>query len=103
MTLHDTVELSKKVLIWFSGAIAGIIVIVLLFQLGIIIKNVLFPPKVQPPTFTYGKLPQIRFPENAVTQKFTFTLNTLSGTLPELPNRLNVFQITEAQPNFLNL
>lgn len=103
MTLHDTINLAKKVLLWVFIAIGGVFLLFVLFQFGLIVKNMLFPPQIQPPTSAYGKLPTIRFPENAVTQKFTYTLNTISGVLPEFPNRLDVFPITEPKPNFLNL
>lgn len=103
MTLHETIEMSKKGLIAVFGVIGGILLIVVLFRLAGVVNNILFPPKVQPALATYGKLPAIGFPENAATQKFTYTLNTVSGALPELPDRLNVYPITEPEANFLNL
>lgn len=103
MTLHQTIELAKRVSFWIGISFGGLIGVVLLFQLGVIIKNLLFPPKIQPPNFKYDKLQAIQFPKNATTQPLTYTINTVTGELPELSDRLNVYPIVQAQPNFLNL
>lgn len=103
MTLHETIDMSKKMLLASFGVIGCILLLVILFRLGVIVKNILFPPKIQPALATYGKLPPLVLPENAVTQKFSYTLNTVSGVLPDLPDRLNVYPITPPQANFLNL
>ncbi len=103
MTLHRTIDIAKKFFLGIGAGIGVIIVIVLLFQLGVIIKNVLFPPPIQPANHLYDALPKISFPENITSDKLTYTLNTISGTFPEFPDRLNVFQIKQPEPNFLNL
>lgn len=103
MTLYDTARLIKKAGIGSAVGIILIIVIVILVRVGINIKNSLYPDKL-PPTRTFGELPPLQFPENAVNNNFTYTLETITGGLPtELPDRLNVFAITENGPNFLNL
>lgn len=103
MTLHDTTELSKKVGIGSAIGIVLIIVLVLFFQGGVIVKNILFPRPIEPPNFVYDKLPAIEFPENATTKQLTYTKNTLSGELPDFPDRLIVFPIIQNAPNLLNL
>jgi hypothetical protein len=103
MTLHRTIDVAKKFLLGIGAGITVIIVIVLIVQLGIIIKNILFPPPIQPPNHAFDTLPAIDFPQNITSDKLTYTLNTITGTLPEFPDRLNVFQIQQPQPNFLNL
>lgn len=103
MTLHETIENTKK------GSIATGIGIVAIFILYIFIKIIslifliVFPPVVPPPNVLFGKVPTISFPQNAVAQNFTYTINTVSGTLPNFPDRLNIYQITQPQPNLLNL
>lgn len=103
MTLHQTVEIAKKFLLGIAAGIGVIFFFFLLFQLGVIIKNILFPPQILPANHSYGTLPAIQFPENSTSQPLTYTVNTLTGTLPEFPDRLNVFPIQQPQPNFLNL
>lgn len=103
MTLHDTTESMKKATIGGGIGIAAIILLVILFRGAILVKNIIFPPKVEPPNHAYDILPAIQFPENAVAQNLTYSLNTLTGTFPVFPDRLNVFPITQPQPNLLNL
>jgi hypothetical protein len=103
MTLHRTIDVAKKFLLGIGASIAVIAVIVLIFQLGIIIKNVLFPPPIQPPNHLYDVLPAMDFPQDITSDKLSYTLNTITGTFPEFPDRLSVFQIQQPQPNFLNL
>ena len=103
MTLHQTIDIARRFLFSVGAVLGAIIVIFLLFRLGIIIKNMIFPPQIQPPTVAYGKLPQIAFPPNVTDTKLTFSLNTITGTLPQFYDRLNIFEIEQRQPNFLNL
>lgn len=104
MTLHNTTELLKKA---GTGSVIGIttiLLIVILIRVGISVKNSLYPPVKAPPTQTFGVLPPLQFPKNALSNNFTYTLHTLSGELPtDLPSRLSVFPIVESAPNFLNL
>ncbi|HZE86686.1 MAG TPA: hypothetical protein VE090_00625 [Methylomirabilota bacterium] len=103
MTLHQTVEVSKKVLLGSFLGIGGLIVLFVLFQGVIIIKNMLFPAKIQTPNHAFNTLPALQFPENAAQTALTYKLNTVTGSLPEVPDRINVYQIEQPQPNLLNL
>lgn len=88
------------------GSIIGIIavvILVVLFRVGVAVKNILYPPKVEPPTMAYDKLTPLAFPKDAVGSSLTYTLNTLTGELPEFPDRLNVYPTVLHEPNFLNL
>ncbi len=103
MTLHQSIEAAKKFLL---GVIAGIILIIILtflYRLTIIAKNALFPGKITPANHLYDKVPALKFPKNSISDKLTYKLNTLSGTLPQFPDRLEIFPITQPQPNLLNL
>ena len=103
MTLHQATEAMKKVLLIVGALFGGILLIVFLFQLGVLLKNAIFPPKVEPPTHLYGKLPKIVFPANVTDKQLTYTINTIDGNFPTVPDRLGVFPILQPQPNFLNL
>lgn len=103
MTLHQVTEIMKKALIIVGGILGVILLIVFIFQIGVLVKNALFPPEIKPPTQTYGKLPKVEFPANVTNQKLTYTLNTITGGFPSVPDRLGVFPIFQQQPNFLNL
>jgi hypothetical protein len=103
MTLHTTVELMKKAIIWGGIGLGGIIVLVIFFQIGVFFKNMLFPPKIEAPSRLYQAIPALEFPKSATTNNLTYTLNTLSGDFPEFPDRLRVYPIFQPEPNFLNL
>ncbi len=104
MTLHNVTENSKKVAIGAGAAIVGIIVLVLIFQLGGFIKNIIAPPRATEPEMAFGQLPVMQFPESGITRKKTYTINTITGELPQdFPDRLHVYKIKKPTPNLLNL
>lgn len=103
MTLHQATIIMKKTLIVFGAIFGGILLILFLFQVGMLLKNLLFPPERKPPTHLFGKLSKITFPENATNKPLTYTINTVTGGFPDFPDRLSVFQVFQPQPNFLNL
>ncbi len=104
MTLHDTTESAKKLMIGGIIGATGILSLVIVFRIGIIVKNILFPPRAIPPNVAYGELAPIHFPSDAVPGNYTYDINTFTGTLPEgLPDRLNVFPIVQKVPGLNNL
>jgi len=103
MTLHKAVEVTKKFLIGVSIGIAAILVFMLLFRLGIIIKNIISPPKTLPPTHLFEALPAISFPPNVINKTLTYDLNTVTGSLPKFPDRIDVFPISKTEPSLLLL
>ena len=102
-TLHNTTEFMKRFGIGSAIGVVGIIVLVIFFNIGVAVKNILFPPKIEPANQAYGPLPPIAFPEDVVPQVFTYTVDTLDGTLPTFPDRLTVYPIVNESPNLLNL
>lgn len=103
MSLHKTIEFTRKFLIGILLGVAAVFIFILIFRLGIIVKNLLFPPKITPANHLYGTLPKITFPQSTTNTKFTYTINTVSGELPKFPDRLNVYPIKQQEPSFLNL
>lgn len=104
MTLHETVEFSKKGAVGTSIGIVLIMVIVILFRVGIGFKNVIFPPKVEPPTHQFGQLPPIEFPASTITGDLTYSIQTVIGSLPsDFPDRLNVYQINKPEQDLTAL
>jgi len=104
MTLHDTAEISKKVGITVSIGLGIILIVAISIKVGGFIKSVLNPPKIAPPNQAYGKLPAILFPNSTVKGQYTYSLNTVNGSLPDnFPDRLVVYPMIVPQPNLLNL
>lgn len=103
MTLHRTVDVIQRAAIGTAIGVGAILLLVVLFRGTTFIKNLIAPPVIAPPNIEYGVLPQIQFPASTVTRTFSYSLNTLSGGLPEYPDRLVVFPVQIAEPNLLNL
>lgn len=104
MTLHETTENFKKGSIATLIGLGGILLIVVMFRVGVFIKEVFFPPSIEPPNMAYGQLPPLTFPINAVEGNFVYKVNTPSGNLPEdFPDRLHVYPITKESAGLLNL
>lgn len=104
MTLHDTAEFSKKAGIALSLGLGVILLLVIFFKIGNFIHSILFPPKISPPNEAYGKIPPIAFPQSTVKGEFTYSINTVDGSLPQnFPDRVIVYPMIISQPNLLNL
>ncbi len=103
LTLHKATEETKTIL-KFGGILLGLILgFLIITNIGGALKELLFPTPPTPPTVTFGKLPKPIFIENSQIKPETFTLNTISGQLPNFPIKLNVYKIKNPQPNLLAL
>lgn len=104
MSLHKATEIIKKILLFAGGGIGAIIILVMIFKFGAIIKNIISPPRTVPPNQTYGTLPPLQFPRSEFDNSYKYTLNTVSGALPiDFPERLVIYPVIKATPNLLNL
>lgn len=101
-TLHKVTEATKKVIIGFTIGIASIVFLIFLIRVLGNIKEALFPTPPTPPTMSFGKLPQLVFPQNDTTGTLSYSLNTVTGTLPNLPDRATVYKIQQPQANLLS-
>lgn len=103
MTLHATTEILKKVVI-YGGSLLGIIILGwIIFKSSGMIKDMLYPVKVEAPNKLYDALPGIVFPKNATDEKLNYTMNTVSGTFPVFPDRLYIYPVVQEEPSFSNL
>ncbi len=103
MTLHQTRETIIKFGIGSVISFVIILFIVIIYRVGVGVKNTLYPPKIQPPNSAYDVLPSLQFPKSATNGNLTYTLNTLTGALPDFPDRLYIYPFVRQEPNFLNL
>lgn len=103
MTLHKAVELIKKLGIGMGIGIGLIVIITLVFRFGVFMVKTFSPPQIAPPNQALGELSAIEFPQSSIDNKFTYTLNTVSGTLPDYPDRIIVFPLKAQEPSLLNL
>ncbi len=103
LTLHDTTEDIKKLALGGAIIAGAVIIIMIVFRIGVSVFNAVNPPKVAPPTVEFGKLPPMSFPKSVTDEKLTYVNNTISGTLPEFPDRLPVYPIHQDKGTLLNL
>lgn len=99
MSLHAVTEEVRSVVKWASITLGIILLSYVLFKGGVIVKNIIFPPQLPPPTVAFGKLPQLLFPENASSQTFSYKLNTTTGALPVFADRIKVYELIKPQPS----
>jgi hypothetical protein len=101
--LSHVSDLTRKVLEIIGISIVAIILLFVFFNIGIIIKNIIAPTPPAPPTVAFGKLDKLSFPESFNTSTYSYSVNTLSGTLPALPDRVTVYKLEQPAPNLLSL
>lgn len=107
LTLHKATEGIKKILKWGLIAAVSLILLLIIFRVGGNIKEYFFPTPPPSPTVSFGKLPRILFPANAIDEekahRFTYALNTISGKLPTFKNQAFVYKTVFLPPSLLAL
>lgn len=102
-TLSQLSSESRSLAKWGGISIGIIILLFVLFKMGAFIKDMLYPTPPEPPTAGYGKLPQIDFPKQTETKSITYSIDTVSGDLPDFPDRTNIYKMVKPQPDLLAL
>lgn len=100
-TLSDASSETKQLIKWSIIFLGALVLIFILIKLVFVVKDLLFPPPPEKPTMAFGKLPPQTFPINASDRKFSYNINTLSGSLPVFPNQAKVFRIQQNIPDLL--
>lgn len=99
-TLARVTSITRLILKW--GIILTISLIALT-TLGREVRNRFFPTPPPAPTVAFGKLPILHFPKSVTSQKLSYSLETFSGSLPNLPSQVKVYQVISDQPGLLSL
>ena len=100
-SLTETAFFSKKAFKWLIWGFGIILVLVLLIVLGKTIISTIFPAKPPPATVAFGKLPKLDLSEGFKIKGTTsFTIETISGQLPNLVDKAKVFAIDTDESSF---
>lgn len=102
-SLSQVTDTTRKLLEYIGIGIAAIILLVIIFNIGKMVKEIISPTPPPPPTVAFGKLSPLTFPDTSSATPPTYTINTLTGALPDLPDRVAVYKLEQPQPNLLNL
>lgn len=100
-TLTETAYLARKSV--NIGIIVFVFIIILrvIFNVFIGLKDRFFPPAPPPPTLAFGRLPQINAQNNIATPSaLTYTLETIDPDLPKLPPTMKVYFMPKVGPSF---
>jgi hypothetical protein len=102
-SLYQATSFTKNALKWGGIGLGAFMILVLLYRGGKIVATSLFPKKPIPPKAAFGKLPAIIFPENVTDKSFTYSLDTVSGSLGNFPDRADVYKTIPPAPTLLDL
>lgn len=103
LTLAKVTKLTRQAFKWGIVLVIGLVLLSTLMRIGTNIRNKYFPPAPPPPTVIFGKLPEPIFPKSVTDKKFSFTIDTLTGSLPTVPTQVKVYKTAESQPGLLSL
>jgi len=95
-TLTETAYMTRKTIKY--GAIFLVVFFILRFIWGITVSiyKKINPPKPAAPTVSFRVLPAIKFPKKDLP-KLTYSLETIQGTLPSLPNIATVYFMPKSE------
>lgn len=99
-TLSKAKKQTQTVLKWSTISIATILLLFIGIKLITFIVSLIAPPP--PPKAAFGKLPHIPFP-NQTKENIAYSLDTLTGFLPNFSDRAKVYKITFSPPTLLGL
>lgn len=103
LTLTAASKETKLILKWAMIIIASVIVLFLAFKVLVLLKDTFFPTPPPKPTVIFGKIPPPSFPASNVNEKFKFSIDTLSGNLPNLPSQAKVYEVEVPKADLLAL
>lgn len=100
-TLANVTQETRLILKAITGLAVFFLIIFLIFQGFNFLRNNFFPPTPPPPTQEFGKIENLSTPQSK--ENITYTLNTVSGQLPESPDRMNIYKIDKPSVNLQSL
>lgn len=102
-SLTETAYQTRRIINWTILFIIAYFIIRLMWSFFVAMWVYIFPAKPAPPNHAFGKLPRVVFPtpESSPAAQLTFTLQTISGTLPEASSSARVYFMPKAGANLL--
>lgn len=102
-TLTKASKETKTILKWLLIILVIIFCVFIVYKLAVMVKDTLYPTPPPQPTFLYGKISAPNFPQNSINQKLTYSIDTVSGFLPEFSDQIKVYTIFKPKPDLIAL
>ncbi len=102
-TLTEVSVIARKGIKWGAVVVVVLSIIPFVFRAARLYYLKLNPPPPPQPTARYGKLPKIAFPANASEATPEYSLITIDGRLPALPNVGRVYVVGINKSRLLTL
>lgn len=103
LTLNQATSETRTILKWGGVILIVLLLILLLFRVGTALKQTFFPTPSPPPTVSFGKLPALVLPNSINNKSFSYSLDTVTGTLPAFPDRIKIYKMVSIPPDLLAL
>ena len=104
MSLTETAYYTRRTINWTILGIIAYFILRLIWGGTVILWLAIFPPKAPPPNHAFGKLPALKFPQQATpSAQLTFQLETIQGTVPSASPTASVYFMPKTAPNLLGL
>lgn len=101
LTLSKTTKLTKTLVKWGVITVLAILIITTAVRTFTSLRERFAPPP--PPQVGFGKLPPVEFPKGVALQNPTYEIDTLTGTLPNVPSQKEVIKAEPGEPDLLAL
>lgn len=102
-TLTKASKETKTILKWLLIILVVIFCVFIVYKLAVMVKDTLYPTPPPQPTLLYGKISAPNFPQNSINQKLTYSIDTVSGFLPEFSDQIKVYTIFKPKPDLIAL
>jgi len=100
-------QTAKVVRTMLVGFVAFFILYIVFTQIFTVISKIVIsrrPPKVEPPSVAFGKLPKSSLKSLTLEgDPPNYSLETTTGTLPQMPTKINIYKFSEPKASFLSL
>lgn len=100
-TLSDASTDTKKVLEVLGIIVGVILTIFVIYKIVLFVKEIFYPTPPPKPTVAFGLLQPQVFPSSVSDKTFSYSINTLTGGLPQFPNQARVYTMQAIQPDLL--
>ncbi|HYM64959.1 MAG TPA: hypothetical protein VES68_00520 [Candidatus Sulfotelmatobacter sp.] len=100
-TLSDASTDTKKIITGIGIFIGACLAIFLFIKIALFIKEVFYPTPPPKPLVAFDKLQPQVFPQNVTDKALTYSVNTVTGNLPQFPNQTKVYRMKPIRPDLL--